>query len=153
MVEILFTSVLKFWLSGAFSWHWVDFVSNCTVGLFLGTKLAQFPLRPRWSQQKKRSLNSVPELAARPPPLTPGPQNNPIVQQETTPTSLPLELKMANFSFLGTVRLLLAKSIWKTASNPCSGTQASTVYSEYTPQVACEKCRCQFANQVEGKFR
>ena len=86
-----------------------------------------------------------------PPPLPPGPQNNPIVQQETTPTSLPLELKMANFSFLGTVRLLLAKSIWKTASNPCSGTQASTVYSEYTPQVACEKC--QFANQVEGKFR
>ena len=43
-------------------------MSNCTVGLFLGTKLAQFPLRPRWSQQKKRSLNSVPELAARPPP-------------------------------------------------------------------------------------
>ena len=66
MVKILFTSVLKFWFFGAFSSHWVDFVSNCAVGLFLGTKLAQIPLRPRWSQQKKRSLNSVPDLAASP---------------------------------------------------------------------------------------
>ena len=65
MVKILFTRVLKFWLFGAFSWHWVDFVSNYTVGLFLETKLAQFPLRPRCNQQKKRSLNSVPDLAAR----------------------------------------------------------------------------------------
>ena len=78
-------------------------MSNCTVGLFLGTKLAQFPLRPRWRQQKKRSLNSVPELAASP-PSPPAPQNNLIVQQETTPTSLPFELKMANFSFLGTIQ-------------------------------------------------
>ena len=68
MVKILFTSVPKFWLFGAFSWHWVDFVSNCTVGLFLGTKLAQFPLRPHCSQQKKRSLNSVPDITASPPP-------------------------------------------------------------------------------------
>ena len=148
MVKILFTSVLKFWLFGAFSWHRVDFVSNCTVGLFLGTKLAQFPSRPRCSQRKKRSLNSVPNItASHPPPLSfTGPQNNSIMQQETTPTSLPL--KAQNGQFFSSV-YSTPTSGWVHLENSVESLLwAPTCVTgfEYKPQVACEKCHCRFAN-------